>query len=307
MSEQMGYPFIYNGTPSEYYNVSLVFIDGDYTNRPSGSNKSIITENIHRNAKKMFLDITQEEPLKFDIEIVFENAVDMYTLSKVKSWLTSGIGYSQLQICAEYFATYYYNCVIHLNEDLIYADGYRGVSATIECDAPWAWQFPQTDEYDLTVGGTTKIMFNNLSEDIEPLKPVLKFHMKQAGKFSVNCKYYDSVYFMVYHESSIIKNNLTYQQAMTYCLQHNIPIESIQPALRYDKTTEFNNLLENDVIVCDNQCGIVKSDLTPNIVQKFNKVFLKMPNGLCHLTITGQADIMSITYENAKRLGGSYY
>lgn len=307
MSLQMGYSFIYNNIPSEYYDVSLVFIDGNYTNRPSGSDKKIIVQELPRNAKKMFLDIKQDEPLQFDIEVVFENAVDIYTLTKVKDWLTSGIGYMPLQICAEHFSTYYYNCLIHLKKDLIYGDGYRGVQATVECDAPWAWQFPQTNTYSLNVDGTTNILFDNVSQDIEMLKPVLKFHMQRAGTFSINCKYYDNMRFMINKDSQVIKNNISYQDAVRYCLRHNISEDYISPALKYDKTTTFKNLLQDDIITCDNQYNIVKANLTPNIVQNFNKVFLKMPSGLCHLTVTGQADEMSLTYENAKKLGGGYY
>ena len=110
----MGYPFIFNGVSSEMFDVSLVFIDNSYTNRTSGGDKQLITANIRRNPDKQYLDTEYSDPLEFDVEIVFEEAVDIYRLTDLKNWLSSPVGYEELQICAENFDRFYYNCVIHI-------------------------------------------------------------------------------------------------------------------------------------------------------------------------------------------------
>ena len=47
----MGYPFVYNGMASELYDASLVFIDEDYTNRPSGSEKAVVNDSDRKSTR----------------------------------------------------------------------------------------------------------------------------------------------------------------------------------------------------------------------------------------------------------------
>lgn len=180
-----GYPFIYNKIPSELYNVSLVFIDESYTNRPSGSGIEMITDSIRRNPKVLYLDAKQSPPLEFPIEIVFDEPVDIFVFTQVKDWLGSSLNFTDLQICAEYFNTYYFHCYIQLNEDLVYNGGYRGVKATVKCDSPFAWEFEDERRYELNPSKTNTIYFNNLSADSELLRPIIEFTMTNSGNFSI--------------------------------------------------------------------------------------------------------------------------
>lgn len=180
-----GYPFIYNKIPSEIYNVSLVFLDENYTNRPSGSGVEMITDTIRRNAQVVYLDATQQPPLEFGIEVVFETPVDIFVLTQVKDWLGGEVSFKQLQICADYFNTYYFNCYIQLEEDLIFNGGYRGVKAKVICDAPWSWQFPERLTYDLESNKSNTIYFDNLSADSEPMRPVMEFTMLDDGNLTL--------------------------------------------------------------------------------------------------------------------------
>jgi len=307
----MGYPFIFNGVQSELRNVSLVFIDNSYTNRPSGGDKSLVTASIRRNPVKQYLDTEYSDPLEFDIEIIYDKAVDIYELTDLKNWLTAPVGYEQLQICAEHFERFYYNCIIHLKEDLIYADGYRGVSATVECDAPYAHEFGRIQKYNLNsdVTKSDKIIFENYSDDFELMKPILKFHMAKAGNFSINVRHYSEGKYMVIVEQNILLNNATYNQCTAYCRMNNLPITYIQKALDYNVTTNFAGLSANDVVYLDNATGIMTLNNNPSedIFSKFNKKFFKIPRGMNTITVYGVADYMYIIYQNAKRLGGSYY
>lgn len=307
----MGYPFIFNGVQSELRNVSLVFIDNSYTNRPSGSDKSVVTASIRRNPKKQYLDTEYEDVLQFPVEIVYDQAVDIYELTDLKNWLTSPVGYEQLQICAENFERFYYNCIIHLNEDLIYADGYRGVSATIECDAPYAYEFERIQKYTLNSNASKvdTFTFINYSDDFEFMKPIIKFHMAYNGNFSINVKHYSEGKYMVEQDDAILLNNTTYNECAIYCRLNGVPISNIKKALDYNVTTNFSGLSANDTVYLDNKnCIIRLNDLdTGDIFTKFNKKFLKIPRGQVTLSVYGRADYMYIQYQNAKRLGGSYY
>lgn len=255
----MGYPFIFNGVQSEAYNVSLVFIDNSYTNRTSGGDKNVITASIRRNPIKQYLDTEYEDVLQFPIEIVFDNAVDIYELTNLKNWLTAPVRYEQLQICAEHFERYYYNCIIHLDEDLIYGDGYRGVSATVECDAPYAHEFERVEKYTLNpdVTKTDTFIFENYSDDFEFMKPILKFHMSTDGNFSINVKHYSDGKYMVVKNGVIMLNNETYDKCTTYCKLNGISISYIEKAVDYNVTTSFSHLNKNDIVYLDNESCVM--------------------------------------------------
>lgn len=307
----MGYPFIFNGVNSETFDVSLVFIDNSYTNRTSGGDKQLVTANIRRNPDKQYLDTEYSDPLEFDVEIVFEEAVDIYRLTDLKNWLSSPVGYEELQICAENFDRFYYNCVIHIKEDLIYADGYRGISATVECDAPYAHEFETVKKYKLNpdVSKVDTFIFSNYSDDFELMKPTIRFHMASNGNFSINVKHYSEGKYMVNYKDVILLNNETYNKCTVYCRLHEIPIFAIQKALDYNVTTNFAGLNKNDTVYLDskNCIAILNDDPSFDIFSKFNKKFLKFPRGQVTLSIYGTADYMYLSYQNAKRLGGSYY
>lgn len=180
-----GAEFIYNRIPSELYGVSIVFLNESYTNRPSGSGVEIITDAIKRNAEVVQVGSQQAPPLEFGIEVVFDEAVDIFVLTQVKDWLGGEVKFRELQICVDNFNTFYFNCYIVLKEDLIYGDGYRGVSATVKCDSPWAWEFETEEPFTLDSTKNNTIYFNNLSADTELLKPILEFTMVRAGDFSI--------------------------------------------------------------------------------------------------------------------------
>lgn len=307
----MGYPFVFNGIQSEEYNVSLVFIDNSYTNRVSGGEKSLVTASIRRNPVKQWLDTEYEDVLQFDVEIVFDDAVDIYELTNLKNWLSSPVKYEQLQICVENFDRFYYNCIFHLNEDLIYADGYRGVSATVECDAPYAHEFERIQKYSLNpdVTKADTFVFVNYSDDYELMKPILKFHMAKDGNFSINVKHYSEGKYMVEENDVILLNNSTYNECSCYCRMNSIDISCIKKALDYNVTTNFTGLSKDDTVYLDNQNYIMTLNGNPSedLFPKFNKKFLKFPRGMNTISVYGVADTMYIVYQNAKRLGGSYY
>ena len=307
----IGYPFIFNGIQSETYNVSLVFIDNSYTNRTSGGDKSLVTASIRRNPQKQYLDTQYDDALQFDIEIVFDEAVDIYEFTTVKNWLSSPVKYEQLQIRAEHFEQFYYNCIIHLKEDLIYADGYRGVSATVECDSPYAYEFERVQKYILNsnISAVNTFEFVNYSDDFELMKPVIKFHMADDGNFSINVKHYSEGKYMVVRDDVILLNNTTYNQCITYCRINGLSISHITKALDYNVTTNFSHLYAGDTVYLDNKNGVMmlNGDATEDLFTKFNKKFFKLPRGLNIISVYGVADVIYIIYQNAKRLGGSYY
>ena len=143
--------------------------------------------------------------------------------------MSSPTGYEELQICADNFDRFYYNCIIHPKEDLIYGDGYRGLSATVECDAPYAYEFETVLKYTLNpdVTKSDTFVFHNYSDDFELMSPKLQFHMADNGNFSINVKHYSENKYMVRYNNNIMLNNVSYNQCIVYCRMHQIPPNAI--------------------------------------------------------------------------------
>lgn len=90
---------------------------------------------------------------------------------------------------------------------------------------------------------------------------------------------------------------------------NQIPPNAIEKSLDYDITTNFAHLSKNDIVYLDNRNYIItlNDDPVSEIFSKFNRNFFKLPRGMNTITVYGKADYMYMAYENAKRLGGSYY
>lgn len=305
-----GYPFIFDGQPSEFYQASIAFIDTDWTRRASGGSKTFTTYTPPRSATQHLLNVTQEQPLSFSVEIIFDEPTDIFGLTRVKTWLGAPFKYKQLRICAEGLERYYYNCYFVLEEDMIYNGGYCGVSATITCDAPWAWQNKQ--ELVLGAGINT---FYNVSEDQEPLKPILSFTTKSTNSylFIENLIYTNSTTISYDRVTAFISG----RSALKYVRQDGEIYDWTGDNLTDETEIEnmqlqFKNVVNSDTtITLDNANGIITN--SPDVkgkakLENFNKIFLKIPRGKNTLLVTYQniSDI-KLTYTNAVRIGGSFY
>lgn len=270
--KMIGYPFIYNGVPSEVFEMSIVFINNNNTEINSGSGVEMQTDSVFRNPEVLFMGARQAPVLEFPIEFVCEKPMDIYTYHEVKDWLFGGLEFKPLQICIDNLKTYYFNCKITAQKDYIYGDGYRGFSGNVVCDAPWAWEFPISKTFNSSdmpnEYNTIKIF--NLSADKEDVKPIVRFTLAQNSySFSMRNQSYENYLF------------------------------------------EFTNLLSGEEIEVDNKSGIISSSTglrrLKNLTKGKNSGFFKLKRGLNTLSCTGKIEKLEIIYQNAIRLGGGFY
>lgn len=179
-----GYPFIWRGKASENFNISILTINDDGWSKIAGGDHETITDEINRNPELLFLGAKQTPTLSFPIEFVCEYSMDTQTLIRVKDWLFGSLDYQKLQICIDGLEKYYFNCILKPKEDYIFADGFRGFSATVECNSPFAWEDMQVKRYSQPESGYGKQIFYNLSADSEMLKPIIKF-TSLGGDFKI--------------------------------------------------------------------------------------------------------------------------
>ena len=88
--------------------------------------------------------------------------------------------------------------------------------------------------------------------------------MANNGNFSINVKHYSEGKYMVSIDDTILLNNSTYNQCVSYCKMNNLPATYISKALDYNVTTNFTGLLANDVVYLDNDNCIMTSNGNPN-------------------------------------------
>lgn len=294
----MGLPFIFNGIPSEFYNCSIVFIDENPNKRTSGDGRTFTTIKPLRSSRQSILNVQVDQSLTFGIEIVFDNPVDIHTLTSVKNWLSSPLKFCKLQICSDLFEQYYWNCYITLNEDLIYAGGYRGVTATVTCDAPWAWSTPK----NLYLKDGLNKFLNN-SEDCSFVRPKLYFTTQAVDSYIIIEIYNDE---LTYDETFIMdglpNNTRKYTQANGTEVEYHVP--------EYAK--RFNI---DETVVFDSDTGMFTSfDSSNNIIknayrsQNFNKTFILIPQGYININVQfGLVSNIKLNYQLAKRIGGGFY
>lgn len=292
----MGLPFIFNDVPSEFYGCSIVFIEEDPNKRTSGDGRTFTTIKPLRSAKQSVLDVQVDQPLTFGIEIAFDEPVDIHTLTAVKSWLASPLGFRKLQVCSDLFDQYYWNCYITLNNDLIYAGGYRGVTATVTCDAPWAWGQVRTIQLS---GSTTKWI--NVSEETEPMKPVLEFVATNGANLIIE----------IYNE------NLTYDKTfmigapnakLSNTQKNGVNVDYTVPSWAKDFNSPESVSLDNStgIFTCRDASGNLLTKMYRT--QSFNKQLLKIPQGIVYIKVTSSGiSNLKIKYQNVKRIGGGFY
>ena len=234
--------------------------------------------------------------MTFGIEIVFDNPVDIHTLTAVKSWLASPLGFRKLQVCSDLFDQYYWNCYITLNNDLIYAGGYRGVTATVTCDAPWAWGQVRTIQLS---GSTTKWI--NVSEETEPMKPVLEFIATSGAKLIIEIYNEDLTYdktFMIGAPNAKLSNTQ----------KNGVKIDYTVPSWAKDFSSPESVSLDNStgIFTCRDANGNLLTKMYRT--QSFNKQLLKIPQGIVYIKVTSNGiSNLKIKYQNVKRIGGGFY
>lgn len=261
-----GLNFIYDGTPSEVYGLVITKMGDGEENIPGGSEVEPVTDKTFRSPVFQCFGVEQKKPLSFDIEFFCQREFDRFDLSAILLWLCGHTTYCELQICQNDLRNFYYNCLL-LDPEVLYFDNKaRGIRCKAECDAPWAWEYPRTEQYSFpasTYKTSNEIKFLNLSNDHNDTLPKIKFKMSpQSTSFKI-----------INHDYN-------------------------------DLSFEWTGLQGGETIECDCQTGIITSSTGLRRLKNFNKKFLKLISGMNHLECVGNVDLLEITYTPVRRVGG---
>lgn len=167
------FPFILDGIASEIYGLSIVFIENDYNFVPSGSQVSLQTDRVDNSAETFIMNEIQDIPLEFPVEIIGDD-MDLFKQTEVKNWLYGKLGYRKLQICNENYNTFYFNCKLMAQQDIVFGQP-NGFRFNVVCDSPLAWEFPRIVKYEFPNRQYYDFLFNNESGDLGNMFPIVEF------------------------------------------------------------------------------------------------------------------------------------
>ncbi len=261
--------FQFDGIPSETYNLLISEIDGSAEDETMGSSTmEIKSQKIYKKPVPYFYGMTPAENLSFDISAFTpDEEIDALSFQLIQAWLFSSRTYKKLLIFQEDMMDgIYFNCIFNNPKIIRVGNKIVGFTATIECDAPYGWNFPKTTTYTYTTPTVDNgFVFNNTSND--------------KGVYL----YPDTVITMNAFGGSVTITN----------------------ASDSSRVFSFTGMSPNEVITVDNNLQTISSSTGLLRLSNFNKHFLRLIPGVNNLRIQGNVSSLAMTTQTvSKKLGG---
>ena len=260
-----GANFVYDNIPTEHHGLIITDINGGGEAAFAGTQSTPITTSVFRNPVRKILAVDQSAPLTFQVEITSRKAKDSFELAAIANWLTEQSDYKMLQIDQKDLKNAYFNCIFTNMSPIYYHNKAYSFRCTIECDAPWAWEWEKTHRWNFSDSSiNTKEIFNT-SGSRNLIKPKVEFQL--AGS---------NTSFQIINKSL---NNLT-MAFSGLMVGERIFVDC--------RTFEIKSISRPDVYIVD----------------KFNKIFFALRQGKNELEFRGVVDELTIKYQHALKVGG---
>lgn len=275
MAAFWGYEFMYDNTLSSKFGLYIADINN------SGADEQLLSAPVNYTVKKIpnrskvyHIGVEVDGNGTYEFELSFFREADNPILASERNaiahWLSGGFKFKQLKIIQDDMCSAYYNCYfknIRYHAITGYANGF---SATVVCDAPFAWGNPKTIE---------------------------KHFVKNA-----NDQYPNITELQLYNLSS--DHNLTVPQLIEIDLGENENEFKIINTSNNNEFFEFKNLVVGDKIRI-NDLYIIECLTRPNtvIVDNFYGEFLRLINGVNNIRIEGQIKRFKIIWQSGVKIG----
>ena len=263
--------FIWNGIPSEFYNIYLGYPDsgssgsGESTTDGS-SNSTLLTQKIYRRTLQLLYGVEQATVLSFPLSMYIPNpGLDEQEFGKVSTWLFGQMQYGILRICQNDLQDVFFRCFLIGQKVIRLGNFITGIECTVTCDSPFAWKAPVTNNYSWTNA-------YNISE-------IINFYNDTENN-----------YYTYPTKLIITANSFGGDIIITNATDNN---------RQFILTTSPNEIVTMD---CYNQ--LISSNVTSLPLANFNNLWLRLLKGLNVLTISGNPLSVSMTTERAITMGG---
>jgi len=256
--------FIFDGIPSDYYNLMLYTFDGSGKEESDlGTNVKIIEDRISRRCDGLHYGTTKNDQLTFPITFGSLDYLDQYDVDVIAGWLTGHNTYKILEIPQPDMEYVRYKCFLNNMKKVTIAGVPIAFTCDVVCDSPFAYSYPM--DYVYIVNGETSVsLFNKTS-------------------FNGN----------LYPKMTITPSNLTSE----------ISIQNLSDNNRIFKFTDIP-YSSGMIINIDNKNQLITTNITDlNLYPKFNNKFFRLIKGQNNLLIKGNG-IITITCEYPMKVGG---
>ena len=184
-----GRSFLYGGIASEIYGLYIMDINSNAINESMGSSSmKIIEQEVFRRPTPYLLGMTPIPKLSFGFSAFSESELDAEQYSLVQRWLFSPRVYTPLAIDQVDMQNIYFNCIFNDPKTVKSGSLIQGFSATVECDSPFGWFYPQTTlySYSSSVVDADELYYNGSDDSSGYLYPTLTVTMNDfEGDFSI--------------------------------------------------------------------------------------------------------------------------
>ncbi len=186
-----GKAFVFNGTPCEEFELMLYDVGGeDQSGGDFASTVSVVEETVNRRWKPYFYGVKRGKKLTFEMvfgvdqdRLDYDRYLDRYEINTIATWLTGHDKYMWLEIEQDDMAYIRYKCIITQLSIVTYGKVPWALKATVECDGPFGYLYPQELTYTITNSG--QFMVYNESAFNGYYKPEIEITTSGGGTVSI--------------------------------------------------------------------------------------------------------------------------
>jgi phage-related protein len=252
-----GRSFIYDSVPSETYGLLISDIDAQAINQSMGSSAmEIYEQKIYRRTVPFFYGSTTANKLSFKFSAFSEDELTAEDFQQVQRWLFSSRTYKRFQIDQLDMQSVYFNCILNTPEIVRVGNLIQGFNCTVECDSPFAYNFPKTVTYTYTdaVIDSTVTFYNSSDDTGAYLYPITVITVNTFGG--------------------------------------DVSITNLDDS---NRVFSFTGVSPNEVLTVNNSLQTISSSTGLRRLSYFNKHFLRLVPGVNRLRIQGNVGSVAMT------------
>ncbi len=177
----------WNGTKASDFNLILAAIDNvSIGKKDSGRRRKIETIQIGDTPAQRIISNKYNGVLEDEFELFSKegNFITESEYREIEKWLTI-VKYTPLYIYRDKIKSFcYLNAVSTDIQPITDGENICGIYCSIQADAPYWWE---DFEITYTVNGSSTVMINNTSDDMEsPVYPIIQYIAASAGDISIS-------------------------------------------------------------------------------------------------------------------------
>ena len=270
MSNFYGASFIFNGTPSEYYDLYINTSETTANNSvgilsTNPGDVTLYSQAIYRRPIPFFWGVQQSNPLEFDVTFNSLTELTAEDARIISRWLFGQQSFQKLQIMQYDLQNIFFQCFLTKPMTLYVGNTIRGFQAHVVCNAPWGFEYPKTTTYTYTtpnVNVTTII--NNTSDNNFYTYPSMVITTGAFANADIN----------------------------------------ITNTTDNSRLFSFSGMSAGEVLTVNNDLQIISSSTGLLRLSNFNKHGFRFLQGVNSVNIQGEIASVSFTYSPARKVGG---